>query len=250
MDSSVIILIILGTIVAFLLGLYLFVKFGPKGLVGESFVYFVFRVGLNKKKYFIFNNVVLLDGEKSVQIDHIIVSKFGIFVIETKNYSGKIYGNEYSTNFTQYLGKQKNSFYSPIKQNSSHINSLRRVVGDFPYTSVIVFLAHSTLRVSSDTFVGTPSKALSLIKKSKTTVLSESEVVNFIIKLNEVNQSSSISKKKHVANINANIDKYSIAKETMICPWCGSKLIKRNGKYGEFIGCSNYPKCKFILKQN
>lgn len=34
----------------------------------------------------------------------------------------------------------------------------------------------------------------------------------------------------------------------MICPKCGGNLITRNGKYGEFIGCSNYPKCKYIKK--
>lgn len=32
------------------------------------------------------------------------------------------------------------------------------------------------------------------------------------------------------------------------CPKCGAKLIKRNGKYGTFLGCSNYPKCNFTKK--
>ena len=36
--------------------------------------------------------------------------------------------------------------------------------------------------------------------------------------------------------------------DNMICPKCGGNLITRNGKYGEFIGCSNYPKCKYIKK--
>ena len=30
-----------------------------------------------------------------------------------------------------------------------------------------------------------------------------------------------------------------------ICPRCGSPLVTRNGKRGEFIGCSAYPKCRF-----
>ncbi|MDD6393178.1 MAG: topoisomerase DNA-binding C4 zinc finger domain-containing protein [Prevotella sp.] len=33
-----------------------------------------------------------------------------------------------------------------------------------------------------------------------------------------------------------------------ICPKCGGQLIKRNGKYGSFYGCSNYPNCKFTTK--
>jgi ssDNA-binding Zn-finger/Zn-ribbon topoisomerase 1 len=30
-----------------------------------------------------------------------------------------------------------------------------------------------------------------------------------------------------------------------VCPWCGSELVRRNGKYGPFMGCSSYPKCRF-----
>jgi len=37
-------------------------------------------------------------------------------------------------------------------------------------------------------------------------------------------------------------------KETEICPTCGGKLIVRKGKFGEFIGCANYPKCRFTKK--
>ena len=40
-----------------------------------------------------------------------------------------------------------------------------------------------------------------------------------------------------------------IAKESYKCPKCGGLLMKRNGKYGEFIGCSNFPKCRFIIKK-
>jgi len=34
----------------------------------------------------------------------------------------------------------------------------------------------------------------------------------------------------------------------MICLRCGSQLVERNGKYGKFIGCSNYPNCKYTSK--
>ena len=33
------------------------------------------------------------------------------------------------------------------------------------------------------------------------------------------------------------------------CPDCGSNLVKRNGRYGEFVACSNYPTCKYIKKE-
>ena len=43
-----------------------------------------------------------------------------------------------------------------------------------------------------------------------------------------------------------NIGKSNKTENDDICPKCGGKLVKRKGKYGEFIGCSNYPKCHFI----
>ena len=52
-------------------------------------------------------------------------------------------------------------------------------------------------------------------------------------------------RKEHVENINANKEEYG----NDICPKCGGKLVGRNGKYSNFIGCSNYPKCKYTRKK-
>ena len=56
------------------------------------------------------------------------------------------------------------------------------------------------------------------------------------------------ARKVHVKNIKSNIKDKEIKEKNMICPKCGNKLIERNGKYGEFIGCSNYPKCKYTIQ--
>ena len=42
-----------------------------------------------------------------------------------------------------------------------------------------------------------------------------------------------------------NIGKSNKTDNDDICPKCGGRLVKRKGKYGEFIGCSNYPKCHY-----
>ena len=52
-------------------------------------------------------------------------------------------------------------------------------------------------------------------------------------------------RKYHVKNIKENI----IKDNSTICPKCGGNLIERTGKFGKFIGCSNYPKCKYTTKQ-
>ena len=36
--------------------------------------------------------------------------------------------------------------------------------------------------------------------------------------------------------------------DASVCPECGGKLREKNGQYGSFIGCSNYPKCRYTRK--
>ena len=219
-----------------------------KGEFGEGMVRATMAFTLPKDVYKIFNNVMLFDGEKSIQIDHIIASVYGIFVVETKNYSGSIYGNENSKSFTQYVGRQRNVFYSPIKQNKGHIYALNKVVGRYPYTSVVIFLGEAKLKVRSTTFVGTPLNASHFIRSFNDVKLTDEQLNDFITKLENSNVSDFISNREHVANVNYNLEKYETALESMTCPWCGSKLVQRKGKYGEFYGCSAYPKCKYIHK--
>ena len=62
--------------------------------------------------------------------------------------------------------------------------------------------------------------------------------------LSQYNITDKNTKKEYIKNIKDNI----IDKDPNKCPKCGGQLIHRNGKYGIFIGCSNYPKCKYIRK--
>lgn len=82
------------------------------------------------------------DG-KSRQIDHIIIRSNGIFVVETKNYSGTIYGTENQMQWTQVLGygREKHKFYNPVKQNATHVSKIREILGkDAPIFSIVVFV--------------------------------------------------------------------------------------------------------------
>lgn len=69
------------------------------------------------KDYIVINNLKLNTKGTISQIDHLVVSNYGIFVIETKNYKGWILGNEDSQNWTQVIYKYKNKFYNPVLQN-------------------------------------------------------------------------------------------------------------------------------------
>ena len=96
-----------------------------KGKRGEIIVSKI----LHKLDGTVYDDYMLIDENNiSHQIDHIFINASGIYVIETKNYAGRIYGNDNQNQWTQVLayGKAKNNFYNPIKQNYTHIIALKK----------------------------------------------------------------------------------------------------------------------------
>ena len=132
-------------IMLFILILSIFTFSFAKGWIGEKKVYFK-SLFLIKKEGKIISDLMLPKKEDlSVcsQIDHLIISKKGIFVIEVKNYSGKIYGNDEQQNWTQSFnyGKQTYQFYSPVKQNLTHCNRVKEHLNkQIDVYSIVIFL--------------------------------------------------------------------------------------------------------------
>ncbi|ACV27163.1 nuclease-related domain-containing protein [Kangiella koreensis] len=118
-----------------------------KGKVGERRVKSV-SSRLDPNQYTIFHDVTLPTTNGTTQIDHIIISRQGIFVIETKNYSGWIFGSEKSRFWTQVIYKAKNKFQNPLLQNYKHIKTLQKLL-QLPihyFHSVIVFADDSKFK--------------------------------------------------------------------------------------------------------
>ena len=83
---------------------------------------------LDPNEYLVMHNLLFrLKGDVTVQIDHIVVSRTGVYVIETKNYGGQIIQDS-NDNWKQVWYKYRYNFYSPVKQNESHIKSLMYVL--------------------------------------------------------------------------------------------------------------------------
>ena len=76
-----------------------------------------FLATLPSYEYKIFNDILLATESGTTQIDHIVVSRFGIFVIETKNYRGWITGNENGSEWTKNVYGNKYRFANPFRQN-------------------------------------------------------------------------------------------------------------------------------------
>lgn len=105
--------------------------------------------------YIVFNDLLLpTPGRGSTQIDHIVISEYGIFVIETKNYTGIIYGNEHADSWTKNMFGRKFPMVNPIAQNEDHIRAVAHIltkakIGTQLF-SIITFPKAATVKVQSN----------------------------------------------------------------------------------------------------
>ena len=250
------IFIIIGVIIAVLalLGVVIWLLVGrktyppvSKGELGENAVSRLLGETIEGEQYVI-NDLLFCDKSgKSCQIDHIFINKFGVWVIETKNYSGTIYGQENQREWTQVLayGKTKNKFYNPIKQNTTHIYQLSQILNTSNvFQNIVVFLADADISNIKSNNVYSIYE-LSAIKTLITGItLSVDRMEYFYNRLLEIKNTSTISREEHIENIH----KMQYQLQHGICPRCGNKLVLRNGPTGKFYGCSKYPKCEFTKK--
>lgn len=73
-----------------------------------------------------FNDVLLNVNGKPSQMDHIVVSTRGIFVIETKNYLGLVFGRASDRYLKHWVLWRCHRFYNPLRQNANHVKNLKR----------------------------------------------------------------------------------------------------------------------------
>jgi hypothetical protein len=232
--------------------LIILIGFKPKikGYFGEKSVSF-FLSHLDKTNYKVINNLLVKIGDKTSQIDHVVVSNYGVFVIETKNYSGWIIGNEFDSYWKQIIFKRKEKLFNPIKQNYGHIEALRIKLSEFTdvkFISIIVFTTGADLKVNTTTDVVYTVKLLKTIKKYNTFNINDSIKEQIYSKLVSMNVDSKENRKAHVEGIHNKLADNDNKIKNDICPRCGGTLVLRNGKYGHFKGCSNYPNCRFSAK--
>lgn len=137
---------------------YFSVRFN-KGRYGEYLTYRKLKEYEASGAKFLFNTYVPKKDGTTTEIDIMMISTAGIFVFESKNFSGWIFGREHQQQWCQVLPRgrnrsQKEHFYNPIKQNQAHIKHLKSLLGDnVPMWSVIVFSDRCTLKnIELDTF--------------------------------------------------------------------------------------------------
>lgn len=201
--------------------------------------------------YIVFKDLWFSNYGHSTQIDHLVVSPYGVFVIETKGYKGWILGGEYSEKWTQNIYGRKYEFYNPIRQNEGHVRFLRRLLKysvDIPFIPIVVFNNDAKIKVHIREHLVVNRKHIrSSIKRYKDVVLSD-ETIKWITQsiLANVIPAEKEIVRKHKENIKRRKNQVKQSISNGVCPICGGKLVLRRGKYGRFYGCSNYPQCRFV----
>ena len=149
-----------------------------KGRIGERAVRSVIGKNLDEETYIEFHDLIIPSRSGTTQIDHIYVSVFGIFVIETKNYTGWIFGSEKQSKWTQVVYKQKHYFQNPLRQNYAHIKALSELLQlpEEKFHSMVVFLGDCELKTQMPSNVCRIRQAASYIRHFQTTLLLPQEI--------------------------------------------------------------------------
>lgn len=218
-----------------------------KGHLGEKSVAMTLSF-LPDDKYVVLNNLMFKSGSRTTQIDHIVISVYGIFIIETKNYKGWIFGNANKDYWTQNIWGNKYSLYNPVFQNKNHIKFLINKFDFFRGKEnylypIVVFLNASKLNLSGDCdcvlWRNELNKYIKSYQQEIFTLDDCQRIASFLI-------SENITDKKERNNHKSNVRTAASFHENMIeqgiCPRCGGMLMPRTGRYGNFYGCSNYPR--------
>ncbi|MDO4373056.1 MAG: NERD domain-containing protein [Clostridia bacterium] len=214
-----------------------------KGQFGEFATEYALTNNNLQGELIVLKNIYLPTEGKTTEIDLLMIHEKGVFVFESKNYSGWIFGSADQLNWTQALPNgDKNRFYNPIRQNRTHIRVLAEYL-DKPmseFISYIIFSERCTLKSVPEStedviIVRRPDmlKKLRAALKSTPVKYTHDDMKAMEAKLRPLTERDAAEKQQHIEKIQNK------------CPFCGSELVLRTGKYGQFYGCSAYPKCKF-----
>ena len=140
----------------------------------------------------------------------------------------------------------------PTPQSDSskqgHIRALKFLLkdsGNIPFILIVAFSRQASLGIDAHSPVIYWDQILLIINQFETRVLSESQIQSIYNILLTNNTEDKDAKKQHISNVRHNELKRDIAIANGYCPQCGGTLTLRQGKYGKFYGCSNYPRCKY-----
>lgn len=169
------------------------------GSFGEALIFFELeKIPMYSK---VMTNLYIPTEDGTTEIDVVYIAPSGIYVIESKNYSGWIFGDEKARNWTAVIYKTKNKFLNPIWQNKKHIKYLSRILVDVQLRSLIVFSERCELKkvnVEEDLVIKRGKLRKLILKESDKVIFSNQEIDDFYNNLKGYSNRSEEEKKLHI----------------------------------------------------
>lgn len=208
------------------------------------------RLSQLPEEYHVFNDVYIRSDVRSVQVDHVVISRYGVFVIETKNYKGWVYGSENAEHWTQNIYGYKYKLYNPLRQNASHIGTICNIlrITQDKTIPIVVFAGSATVRCSTICHVVYLSQLRRVIDQHKSVLFGDDQVLQMTERLTGALVTDRKRRRKHVQEVQRQVAVKEQMETNGICPRCHGQLVVRKGRYGHFIGCSNFPNCKYTAQ--
>jgi len=216
-----------------------------RGWLGEKKATFWMWLSLSKKEYRRFHNVIIPAKNGTTQIDHILISPFGLFIVETKNKKGWIFGSGGQPKWTQSIYGKNYPFQNPLRQTFRQKKILAKYL-ELPESvirTVIYFTGKCKFKTRMPDNV-IRSRLGKHIKQFKEPIITPVEINRIVEKLESLIYGSSLTTRDHVRSLRERHN------STTICPRCGAGLVERTTKKGpnagsKFWGCENFPRCRF-----
>lgn len=224
-----------------------------KGALGETAVKAGAGLSLPSSAYRKFHDVTLPTAGGTTQIDHVFVSEFGVFVLETKNMDGWIFGTEKDRQWTQvFPGGKKYRFQNPLRQNYGHVKAVENALQGMGLPkgvvkSVVVFVGGAELKRDMPENVTTGFGAARYIRSFRKKVLTREQVEEICSMIESGRLSRSWgTDREHVRNLRSRT-----GSTPRNCPRCGRKMVLRTARKGpnaggQFWGCEGFPRCRGV----
>lgn len=162
--------------IGFLLGRYRASTFQNRG---EALAARVIGANFGHPDYHLMNHVTLQMKDGTTQVDHILVSRFGVFVIETKDYAGWIFANPTHAEWTQVFPSRKHKFQNPIFQNIRHVRAVQNLLDFLPASaiqSVVVFTGDAEFKTEMPQGVFNLRRLVTYLQAQRAEVMSQNRV--------------------------------------------------------------------------
>ena len=216
-----------------------------KGWFGEKKTSFNMWLSLDTNIYRRYHNIIIPSRNGTTQIDHLLVSQYGLFIVETKNKKGWIFGSLDQPKWTQSIYGNNYVFQNPLRQTFRQ----KKVLAE--YLNVPESYIHTVIFFNGDCKFKTqmPRNVINsglgkFIKQSKNSIIDQRSLNDVINRLDLHETHSELSKKDHIKSV------HKRRSSNTICPKCGANLVERMARNGpnagsKFLGCESYPKCRF-----